>query len=465
MQINRLLTIIILLAAIPACDLTDVNLNPNERQQAPLRQQLPGLCAATAFNQVGETARIYGILLQQFTGLEAPVRRLNSYDLTPTTLDDFWREGLYGGALKDAWVLREQARTEERPYYEGIADILLAVSLAKATLTFGDAPFGEAFRGNGERRPVYDRQELVLDSVLQLLDASLRLLRQPERIGAPAEDDLYFRGDVAAWRRTAYALRARYLLTLSNRRPEVLEMIPASLDSAFQEASGQPVFVFTDDPNGNNPLAKFGFERFRAMGFDGRFAALLQERDDPRLERYAERVGDRWDYYSDFNDQLYWAQNDSPLPLISLAELHFIRAEVRWLREEGRAAVEEALRAAIRANMEEIGIPEGDYNGYLNRRAGLSGLNGVAIRRRILEEAYVAYYGYAFQQIWNNYRRTGIPELTPNPEAATGFNPSGQIPTRMLYPSSERENNAANVERAAQAQGGALLDAPLWVFE
>jgi len=45
-----------------------------------------------------------------------------------------------------------------------------------------------------------------------------------------------------------------------------------------------------------------------------------------------------------------------------------------------------------------------------------------------------------------------------------GFNRSGSVPIRFLYPESESQTNAENVEAAKGRQDGALLDSPLWAF-
>ncbi|MEO1452091.1 MAG: SusD/RagB family nutrient-binding outer membrane lipoprotein, partial [Bacteroidota bacterium] len=82
-----------------------------------------------------------------------------------------------------------------------------------------------------------------------------------------------------------------------------------------------------------------------------------------------------------------------------------------------------------------------------------------------IEEAYVSYYGVAFIQSWTNYLRTGYPALTPKANSAEGLNPSGVIPRRFLYPVSEVQTNADNVQAAKDRQGGALLDVATWAFQ
>ena len=67
-------------------------------------------------------------------------------------------------------------------------------------------------------------------------------------------------------------------------------------------------------------------------------------------------------------------------------------------------------------------------------------------------------------EAWTDYKRTGYPDLTPNPAGVNGFNPSGVIPRRYQYVTDERFSNTANVEEATSRQGGDLLDVDTWAF-
>ena len=82
-----------------------------------------------------------------------------------------------------------------------------------------------------------------------------------------------------------------------------------------------------------------------------------------------------------------------------------------------------------------------------------------------MNEAYTAYYGHAFHQTWANYRRTGYPNLTPSANGDNGLNPGGGIPQRYIYPISESETNADNLDAAISRQGGALMNVALWSFQ
>jgi hypothetical protein len=63
-------------------------------------------------------------------------------------------------------------------------------------------------------------------------------------------------------------------------------------------------------------------------------------------------------------------------------------------------------------------------------------------------------------EAWANWRRSGFPTLVPvnYPGNATG----GQIPRRMLYPSSESSANGTNYSEAISRQGANTFMTRVW---
>jgi len=182
------------------------------------------------------------------------------------------------------------------------------------------------------------------------------------------------------------------------------------------------------------------------------FADLMT--NDPRQPLYmVEDDGGNFLYFSDDDPDLVWSKLNSASPVISYAEVKFIEAEATERNGDG----EFIMKEAIRANMEYLSVPTADIDTYI---ASIT-FNGI---ETIMIEKYKAMYGQAPIQVWNDFRRTGFPELTPNPDGVNGNNPSGIVPRRLLYPITERQSNPDAYEEAIQAQGGHLLDDDIWVF-
>ena len=159
---------------------------------------------------------------------------------------------------------------------------------------------------------------------------------------------------------------------------------------------------------------------------------------------------------------LFWGQFASPTPLISYWEVKFLEAE-GILRTSGTDTdALDALKEAVTANMLYIGVAQSNIDSYVEGLS-LSGTMEDKIKV-VITEKYKSLYGNAPIEAWVDYRRTGYPELTPNPDAVPSLNPSGIIPRRFLYPISERITNEVNYEAAISGQGGHLLDDDLWAF-
>jgi hypothetical protein len=78
---------------------------------------------------------------------------------------------------------------------------------------------------------------------------------------------------------------------------------------------------------------------------------------------------------------------------------------------------------------------------------------------QIITQKWVAQFlnGY---EAWADWRRTGFPTLSP---PASTISPSGLIPRRQGYPTTERDLNGVNYETALQSMGGKDdLDGKVW---
>lgn len=454
--------------ALSSCDLTEVNIDPTSPNgdQVSLNLVLPAALSQAAYNQSALTARLSGILMQQFEGFDAQQNQYTIYVIGEADLNNYWNTGLYAGVLKDCDVMIQKAQALNLPHYEAIAKILMADAFATGASFFGEIPYSEALKGNENLRPAYDTQEAVYTAAQGLLDQAIELLAQPAGTGDVdvAGGDIVYGGDPAAWTAVAKSLKARYFMHLSRRDPQAATKALGVLSGAIGSLDEQPNFAWESALTSANPLYLFGFQRPNTLVIADQFETLMNDRNDPRKSKYmVDNNG--WKYFQSGNADLVWAQSTSAVPLISYVEVKFLEAEA--LHRTGAAGVQAALTDAVTASMEQVGLNPADsaVAAYIAARCDLSALSGNQVLERIMEEAYSAYYGYAFQQIWTNYRRTGYPALTPNASGANGLNPSGVIPRRFIYPIDEKSTNRANVEAAIGRQGPDLLDTETWAFK
>jgi hypothetical protein len=422
---------------------------------------LPEILAQSAYNKGATVGRAAGLITQQFVGIDAQQIQIYNYVLGEDAFNNYWQTGLYAGVLRSCKVLTEKADEEGAPFYSGVAKIIMANEYALAASMFGDIPFSEALLGTENTKPGYDTQQSVYTGVQAMLTDAISDLGQGTGYTG---GDLIFGGDAALWIATANALKARYAMHLVKRDANKASTDALSaISGAISSTANQPNFAFGAAQIDNWSLAKFGIERTATLAINNGFADLMIAKDDTlRQNTYMELSGTEWSFFNLENPNLVWGKSDALIPLISYSEVKFLEAEALTRTDGSDADIQAALEAAITASMDMSGVSDPDYVAEYSDIAGLSKEEKI---QRIIEEAYVAYYGHNFLENWTNYRRTGYPALTPPALGTNGFNPSGVVPRRFIYVASETQTNNDNVQAARARQNGGLLDADTWAFE
>lgn len=451
MKKNIYIILAVLLMFSTSCEksLEELNLNPTRLTEVDLRLMLPEIITQSMYNEGGTGARAIGIVLQQFSGLDAQQLAYNDYIMGEDLMNNYWRTGLYSGVLRSCDVMIKQADEEGASFYAGVGKIIMANQYGVATSWFGDIPFSDALKGTESLKPSYDKQEAVYAGVLAMLDDGISTLAGASGYGG---GDLIYGGDAASWIKTAKGLKARYLMQQAKRNPGNYAAALSEIGGSYSSQAEESIFTFGTSLTQNYPLAKFGIGRPGTLGFHPQFAALLE--GDPRKDLFYKEEGGNLLY---FDPSFPFTKNDASVPMISFAELKFMEAEAKLNAGNDAGG---ALKEAIMASMTLSGADLDAGSAYAD--AVVAG--GIDVET-IIVEAYKGYYGHAFGSTWSNFRRTGFPVLTPSSNGVNGLNPSGAIPQRFLYVESETQTNSDNVSAAKSSQGGALLDAKLWAFE
>jgi hypothetical protein len=448
-NIYIILGFILLLGVSCEKNLEELNLDPTRLTQVDLRLMLPEIQSQAMFNEGNGGSRAIGIIMQQFFGLDAQQLAYNDYILGEDLMNNYWNTGLYAGVLRSCDVMIKQAEEEGASFYTGVGKVIMAAQFGIATSWFGDIPFSDALKGAESLKPAYDSQEAVYNGVLTMLNEAIATLGSATGYGG---GDLIYGGDAALWIKTAKGLKARFLIHQAKRKPANFTEALTELAGSYSSFEEQSLFTFGTAETQNYSLAKFGIERPSTLGFHPQFAAMLE--GDPRAPFYYKESGGSLQYY---DPTLPFARNDASIPMLSYAEVKFMEAEAKAATGSDASS---ALKAAIMANMAHVGVDAAAGEAYADEVIA----GGVDVET-ILTEAYKAYYGYNFSTTWANYRRTGVPNLTPSSNGANGLNPSGGIPRRFIYVAGETQTNSENVAAARANQGGALLDADVWAFE
>lgn len=441
------------------CDFGDTNIDPTRRTDVDVNLILPALEAQTARNQGSIGARVTGVVIQQYKGTDAQPEAYNNYQLDENVLDTYWRTGLYVGAMKDARVIIEKSKEKNTPHHSGIAKILMAYNLGIATSFWGDVPYSTAFDENNEKA-TYDTQEEIYQTIQTLLDDAISDLNLPAGDIAVGDDDLIYGGNAALWIGTARALKARFYMHLVKRDPDAsTKALDILSKGTIFSNEVEPTFHFGIEQNAANPIAYFGEDRSGQLAMGDHLLAMLDAENDPRKDKYGVLSGGNYLLYQRDNKDLYYGQFESPMPLITYSEILFIKSEAN-LRNGNLTAADNFFIEAVNANMEQLGVspttPIGNLSSLPTFEAQLE---------RLINQKYIALFGHGTLEAWVDYKRTGFPQLVPNPNASPSFDPSGVVPRRYIYPITERTTNGNNLEVAITNQNGHLLDVDTWAFK
>lgn len=366
-----------------------------------------------------------------------------------------------------------------------VANILQVYFYHFMTDKWGMIPFEEALQGGDDLTPAYSDQQTIYQGMLDTLATAADNIAPSE---AAVSGDIILDGDMGRWRQFANSLRLRIAMRIADVAPEIAQ--PAAEDAiADGLLEADVMYPYQTNTNNDNPW----YQRFQTRtdyAISEFMADEMKAIDDMRLTEYALPAPDAEN--SESGTQLeeiigmpYGIENagsidnsaisfpgaaigaggpdvgiqDAPLPIITTAELNFLKAEVvarGWNAGAGTAAT--FYEAGIEASWKQWGVygDGSDFTAYMAQP-------GVAFdpanwEQSIGYQKWIALFPLGYEA-WSEWRKFDYPELTPAPAS---MNSSGEIPVRQGYPTSEPQLNEENYNEAVNAQGADGLDTKLW---
>lgn len=376
-----------------------------------------------------------------------------------------------------------------------------------ATDTIGDAPYSEAGLGFHEEilNPVYDTQQSIYESALQEILEATQALDPNRRIET---SDILYSGDITKWKRFGFSLLLRYGMRVSEVNPGLAEQYVADAyqGGVFQSNDDNAMLIRDNNYNFSLSGTFNGGERHNFYLTDV-FVNYLRDNNDPRLRSFAVRyvgaggIGDQddrlnsstdptdqigmplghdqttihnqassdglasmWDYSQVDRDRM--VNQQAPDFLITYAQTQLLLAEAaerNWIPGDGIDYFTEGVRAHLEQmelHHQDMAIPQNDINTYVN--AQNSAYQTGDVYEHIHNQYWVAGFIINPREVFANWRRTGYPQLDPNPYPDQEI--GGDFIRRRPYIEREISVNTANVQAAIQNQGwsGNLLDARVW---
>ncbi|MBU1011746.1 MAG: SusD/RagB family nutrient-binding outer membrane lipoprotein [Bacteroidetes bacterium] len=419
---------------------TDINIDPDSPADVPMKLMLPAIEQSMGYNMTGnDIVRVSNMWMQQFDGVVRQSNTQAEYTYLPADINNTWTS-IYAEIFINSKVLIDKAENTEgkvSPYYAGIGKVIMATTLGIATDVFGDMPYSEALKGNENiLTPSYDSQETLYSTINSTLTAAIADLSATANAVAVAGDVIYA-GNVAKWKKAAYSIKARHALQLGGVNGNAA--YTAALDAAANGfASNADDYQVPWEASNRNPIFQF-MEQRTDIRMGATLVDMMKLTNDPRIPFYCAKDGAgaySGSIIGSLNENAskpgnYIAGATASSVIMTYAELKFIQAEANF-RLGNTAPAQAAFEAAVAASVLKV-------TGSANASWLAANITGVPVTLElIMKQKYIATFGT--NQAYADYRRTGLPAITPHPR---GVLPA--VPTRFPYAQSEINYNSANV--------------------
>ncbi|HEY4289428.1 MAG TPA: SusD/RagB family nutrient-binding outer membrane lipoprotein [Puia sp.] len=352
-----------------------------------------------------------------------------------------------------------KAQTDRAWLHLGVGQVLMALNLNMLINTFGDVPYSNALEGKNNIIPAFDKQQALHDSCQALLDAAItNLQRTDASLNLDAGSDVIHTGDAAAWLKTAYALKARFLNQWSKTSSYDAAGILSALGNAYTSNADDAALLSF---NGRSPWNGAAYNNTQ-LALDGWLSSQIVNAmngtnyplKDPRLPHIATitKFGDyrgtqngagrmgtgtsQEESYLSVNG--FYSATNAPLLIVTYAETKFIEAEAA-LRSGDPGRAYDAYLDGIRANMDKVGVAAADRDTYVNDPGVSVGKANISLDL-IFKEKYVAML--LNPEAWVDarrydykYRNFSLPVGAAMPAFIR----------RLNYPTIEISRNASNI--------------------
>ncbi|WP_266365608.1 SusD/RagB family nutrient-binding outer membrane lipoprotein [Tellurirhabdus rosea] len=499
----------LLWSATGCSDFLETNVNPNLATSST-----PNLLLTSAGGNIGYTMgsdihRYTMLFSQQFAAQNGrQTEAYDAYTIQPTEVNQTFRANFYAGPLADLEQILRRDATATHPFYFGIAKVLKAFSFGVITDLWGDVPYTEAFKGTDNLQPKPDASKDIYDNLIKLIDEGIADLRKTSSLTAPAGDDYFYGGNAQRWIRLANTLKLRLYLHMLNANtvtPQAVAAFVQANEANFMASTADDFQLrFETVANKQNPIHQFILSRTDDIAVSATIVNLMNGKADPRRASYftpmpfspanlttppsgttgyvglANGTGNNTvrNNLSRLHTYVRGAvtttaipagpnltvsgatglnyDGSAPIRMLLFSEYNFIRAELALRYGVGTAAdAERFYQAGIRASFANAGVAA-QADAYIARQGTLTGTPDARLRQ-IIEEKYVANYMVAVEP-WNDWRRTGFPDLSKIPTSNPNLGNSGRVPRALPYPQQEVDANPNLKQRA----NGNLSERPVF---
>jgi hypothetical protein len=408
------------------------------------------------------------------------------------------------GNIQQVVKMEQEATRTGQLNYQYLGKFLTDYYIVNLTQTFGSVPYSKAMQamyGNLSEAavaPAYDDQESIYLQVLSDLEVVNDSLNDSN--GAISGDIIY-NGNLTQWKMAVNAFALRVLMSLSEKTGDAQLQVVQRFSNIVSNPSKYPLMGSKADNaqlqyydlNGNY----YPFYNDNSLKtdyyLDSSFVHLLRGLNDPRLFVYAWPTTASGLPSGNFNAYA-GAQGSAPLSInvteisagqispinhryaydpvnepsvaIGYAEQEFTLAEAAargWISGSAATYYTAGIQGAFDfSNYQDTSFSTNEILAYLAQPAvQLTPANQL---QQILTQKYISMFMNTGWEPFYNQRRTGIPVFETS---GAGILNNGVIPKRWMYPTTELQTNAVNVDSAINAQypGGDNINGVMWILQ
>ena len=424
--------------------------------------------------------------------------------------NDGWANAYFDVAYNDQvkYVVDMLEITKNNPNLSNlyqIGRILKVMIFHRITDIYGEVPYSEAGLGYYGRvfTPKYDLQKDIYENMLKELDEAAIAL-DPAK-DKPGTGDLIFRGSpntVQLWKKLAYSMMLRLGMRLTKVDINAAKTwAEKAYAGGLMSSNADNAYIFGDAAGGRNTVNRnsnilAGEWNATANGevfLSRTFVNFLKNSNDPRLPFLAkvkssgsvvpgdqiglpngfDQNGGATDIstapgypgtindYSTINAAVTLKLN-GPTFLVTYAQTELLLAEAAKRGWSVGANAATHYANGVTAAMKQLAQYDATANVSDAAIATYLGANPYvdATGYELINNQYWAACFLDWYETWANWRRSSFPVLTP--VNYTGNATGGQIPRRMLYPSSESSTNGTNYGEAISRQGANNFLTRVW---
>lgn len=448
-----LLSILVLALSFSSCqkDYFDINTDPD----AATTVDPEFLLNKSAISYANERmAEIYGTRLypQMWLGGDYNGWEDEIFNVSPFTTNNFWSIS-YTDVMTNANKAIELSQSKYTNPKNAVAQLKVwkAFVFYNTTMLWEDIPFSEVGQIESIVAPKYDKQEVVLNGVLTLLDEAIAdfSVANPEKLKDP-----WFSGDISKWIKIANALKLKVLMTMVDADPSKASEIGNLISSGefMSSNSDNWKFQYIDEAGKKNPTWMI-IEKYYGSSQEAWLASnvvlnLLQSNNDPRLDRFYMIGPDAVDYvgiepYEVISDRIYEIsyvstdiiRGDYPDYMVTYAEQELLIAEAIQ-RGFASGNADAKLLSGITASMSHFGVDASSTSTYTGAIPSLGSLSSSDALQLIYKEQYLNLFDRVVDP-WIQWRRTEYPALNLPEDAAIS-----DIIRRLPYSPTEQSSNA-----------------------